>query len=96
MEWDDFAPLIYTLLIVGAIVGILIVEFLDFEYNHVQNVPVKCWVDDKLVFDGRSACIDVGSSGANTNVMVKGGWYCQFPIAHYVSKNVKLEGSKTS
>lgn len=93
MEWDDLK----AFGCIGAIIlGIFLVvswTIISISY-HVNNVPIKCWVDDKLIYDGRSACIDVQSGGRTTIVNIKGGWYCQFPKAHYVSDNVKLEGSK--
>lgn len=61
---------------------------------HIDNVPVRCFVDDKLVFDGRSACIDVESSGSTTKVSISGGLMCIWPKEYYVSNNVRLEGVK--
>lgn len=64
------------------------------KYYCVDNVPVTCFVDGVEVFDGRSACIDVNSSGANTTITVNGGPLCLFPKAYYVSNNVVLHGRK--
>lgn len=56
----------------------------------VESVPVRCKVDGNLVYEGRSACINVTSSGASTTVSVKGGFLCLFPKQYFVSKNVEL------
>ncbi len=60
-----------------------------------DHVPTKCWVDGQLVFDGRSACIDIVSSGAATKVIIRRGLFCVVPDEYYVSKDVKLEGVKS-
>ena len=69
--------------------GIKIVEIKCFE-----NVPVKCWVDKRLVYDGLSAGIDVKSTGDTTRVDITGGFFFMFPKENYVSHDVKLEGKK--
>jgi len=87
----EILTVILVCILVGFGIAILIqgsnVLFFD-------NVPVKCFVNDKLVYDGKSAGINIDTSGANTTVCVKGGFLYFFPQKYYVSPNVKLEGVK--
>ena len=65
-----------------------------FENTFVDNVPSIVKVDGKIVYEGTSAGFDTGSEGANTSVVVKGGFLYMFPKAYYVSKNVEVIGKK--
>ena len=60
----------------------------------VDNVPVEVRVNGDLVYKGRSAGVEVASSGANTTVAVFGGFLYMFPRAYYVSNDVELIGVK--
>lgn len=72
------------------IVGSTVVMGLrGLEYS-VDRVPVKCTVDDVLVYEGTSACIEVKSTGSTTRVDIHGGLFCMFPKEYYISNNVKM------
>jgi hypothetical protein len=60
----------------------------------LDNVPTVCRVDGVEVFVGRSACINVKSSGASTTVAIGRGPFCMLPGAYYVSNDVVLVGVK--
>lgn len=85
-------------------VGVMIISVIGFffllfwaiiaiNYN-VQNVHLKVFVEEKMVYDGRSACVDVASAGYATTVNIGGGWYCIFPKEHYTEKDVRVETVK--
>ena len=75
-------------------IALLVVGFQAVNVTCFENVPVKCYVDGNLVYDGISAGINVLSTGRTTRVDIKGGFLYFFPKAFYVSNNVKLEGIK--
>lgn len=79
---------IFFLAVLSFVIGVSAIDY------WVDNIPTKCWVEGKLVFDGRSACVNVKTSGASTTVVVKTGFLCMFPAEYYVSNDVKLVGSK--
>lgn len=80
------------LLLVLAIVFSFIWGIAALRYR-IDQVPVRVYVEDKLVYSGRSACVDVKSTGATTRVDVLGGPYCLLPKAYYVSQDVRLESN---
>jgi hypothetical protein len=59
-----------------------------------ENVPTKCYVENKLVYDGVSAGLSVSSIGYTTKVIIKCGFLYMFPKKYYVSKDVKVVGEK--
>lgn len=65
-----------------------------YDLNIANSFEVKCWVDEKLVYEGKAACIGTHSEGASTSVQINGGFMCFIPQEHYVSKNVRLEGKR--
>lgn len=93
MDFEDIKGFLSLVLFLGAIIFFLLWIVLFIFWN-IENVPLKVSVDDKLIYEGRSACVDVSSSGNTTNVTISGGWYCLFPKEKYTSKNVKVETMK--
>jgi hypothetical protein len=81
-----------------AIATIIIFSALIFGVRGVEmavnNVPVKVWVEDKLVFEGPSYCVEVSSGGYTTSVKISGGFLSWIPQKYYTSKSVKVEGVK--
>lgn len=59
-----------------------------------QNVPMVVKQNGKVIYEGRSKCVNVISSGDTTRVDVKGGFLCLFPKAYYVGKDIEAIGSK--
>ena len=52
------------------------------------------YVDNNLVYSGRSHFIDIGSIGENgntKNLTIHKDILCLKPVAHYVSENIKVE-----
>lgn len=59
-----------------------------------NNVSVKAYVEDKLVFTGKLYEIKVDSTGATTKLIINNGFLYMFAENYYVSKNIKVEGNK--
>lgn len=59
-----------------------------------DNVPITVTVDGKKVYNGISGCVNVNSTGATTQVTVRGGFMCFFPKAYYVGKNIVVTGDE--
>ena len=84
----------------GAVMGMIVLcvliifSFQFYIVRFVENVPVKCWVDKKLVYEGISAGVEIDSGGITTTVKINGGFLYFFPQKYYVSNDVKLEGIK--
>lgn len=93
MDWDDFEPMFKALGIVGIVFGFFAWAYIAFLYS-IHNIHLNVFVEEKLVYDGRSACVEVSSGGATTQIDINGGWYCLFPKEHYTSKNVRVETIK--
>lgn len=96
MDMDLFWSL--TKLILGIIIGItlIIFGFRSCDINVVNVVPIKAYVDNKLVYEGKSGCLSVASTGRTTALTVNGGFLCLYPQKEYVSDNVHIEGVKTT
>lgn len=56
----------------------------------IEDRPVICTIDNKVIFKGRSACINIESSRAAIKVYTSRGLLCMIPDRDYVSNNVKL------
>lgn len=86
----------FVLLVPGALCGVvgfgmtlfLLIAFLNVKC--IDNIPIKAYVDYKLVYKGVSACFQTETNGANTKVTVLGDPLCLKPINYYISKNVKI------
>ena len=94
MDLEDIFPLL-----AGGLCAILLCVLLVFgiqscEINVINTVPVKAYVDKKLVYEGKSGCIKVASGGRTTTVTVLGGFLCFYPQKEYVSEDVHIEGIK--
>ncbi len=98
---EFFSDIIETLLpaIVMILVAILFIGFLFFgmtyvEIKYINNVPVKCYVQDNLVYEGTSAAIGVSSSGDTTTLKINSGFLYLFPKKLYTGQGIKVEGKK--
>jgi hypothetical protein len=60
----------------------------------IHRVPVKVFVDGKEVYHGINACVEIDSAGSATIVHISGGPLCLFPMARYVSRDVREEGDR--
>lgn len=78
--------------VVGIVLVIVICQAINI--TCVDNVPVICTVDGKVVYDGISAGIIAQSSGDTTSILVRGGFLYLFPKAFYVSHDVHMTGTK--
>lgn len=87
---DDFIDFFVPILFLIGIIAILLWGIIAIHY-HVNNVHLKVFVEERLVYDGRSACVDVSSAGYATSVGIYGGWYCSFPKEKYTAKDVRVE-----
>jgi hypothetical protein len=89
-DWD--VPII---IIGGALFLILIIIVIVSAINYsIQDVPMVVKQNKKIIYEGRSACVNVISTGDTTRVDVKGGFLCLFPKAYYVGKNIEAIGIK--
>lgn len=79
------------LMIVAVVLFIISLRVMDIQ---IQSVPIKCFVDNVLVYDGPSVGINVTSTGRTTRVDIHGGFLYLLPKAYYVSDNVRLAGDK--
>ena len=77
--------------IVGSILLAGVIGICTIPPYLIGKVPLKVYVDDKVVYTGRSACVDVQTAGAITRVDVSDSFLCLLPTAYYVSNNVKIE-----
>ena len=95
LDMFDEAKRPFTIFLIVLVLGFSLVYFVKIiDIKYIQNVPTKCWVDGKLIYDGISAGINVLSTGRTTKVDIKGGFLYLFPKEFYVSDDVKLEGFK--
>ena len=76
------------------IISIHIISIQWYSLNISQPFPVKCWINNKLIYEGKAACISTHSEGANTSVQINGGFMCLFPQQYYVAKDIRLEGKR--
>lgn len=90
---DDLKILIKGIVLILLAVFIIIWAATAFVYS-VHNVPIKVYVKNKLVYDGRDACCEVISAGYATTVNITGGWYCMFPKESYTDKDVRVETAR--
>lgn len=88
-EYDDVSVAAYIgIRIVALTICILIAIIPQLIYIAISPLVV-CYVNDELVYQGRSACLDIETAGAATKVSVK-GFLCVLPKAKYVSNNVRV------
>lgn len=88
---DTWEIKIIGTVICGLIVIILAIKCIGY---HLDNVPVKVYKDDQLIYAGVSACVRVQSSGDTTSMRLGRGLWCLLPKAYYTGKNIRVEGSK--
>ncbi len=93
MDFDD-------LKIVGTVASVVILVITAFlclvmsiQY-HVENVPLRVFVDGVDVYNGRSACVETYSMGSSAEVATKTGPWCQFPKEYFAGKNVVIQTAK--
>lgn len=89
MDWWEI-KIICKVILLFAIGGVAI---LHVSYR-LDNVPVKVYKDDQLIYSGVSACVQVQSSGDTTSIRLGRGLWCLLPKAYYTGKNIRVEGSK--
>lgn len=85
---------IFALIVIIPIIAAILFTIVQFININFQNIPVKCYVDNTLIYDGISAGIETKTNGAMTDVTISGGFLYLFPKARYISSNVKLVGDK--
>lgn len=80
------------MIIIGAIFGLYsVVNYADYKLDISE---CNVYVDNNLVYSGRSHFIDIGSIGENgntKNLTIHKDVFCLKPVAHYVSENIKVE-----
>lgn len=95
---DDIIDIFKTILApMFVIVIFIVISVCGIKYvinTYFDNVPTKCFVNNKLVYDGPSCGIHVESSGNTTTVGTHTGFLYMFPKKYYVSNNVVLNGEK--
>ncbi len=94
MDEDIRNLIVYGTLGIIIFIGSIVLGSQWWTLNISEPFPVKCWIDDKLIYEGKAACISTHSEGANTSVQIDGGFMCFFPNKFYVAKNVRLEGER--
>lgn len=85
---------IIIITVIGIVVSVTLVLALLFGgqlWALTVQPPIEIKVDNKIVYSGSAACVDVISSGATTRVDIDGGFLCLFPIKYYVSNNVQAK-----
>lgn len=91
---DTFKFLLAMGLGCSIFIGSILLASRWWELNIIDVVPITATVDNKIVYQGKSACITVSSGGRTTTLTVLGGFMCFFPQKEYVSENVHVEGVK--
>lgn len=80
------------MLAIGTIFGIYsVINYADYK---LDTSECNVYVDNNLVYSGRSHFIDIGSIGENgntKNLTIHKDILCLKPVAHYVSENIKVE-----
>ena len=57
--------------------------------NYVDNVNIQATVDNKIVYQGVSACARVSTAGANSILQINSRKsLCLKPIEYFVSRNI--------
>jgi hypothetical protein len=62
---------------------------------HVDNVPLRVYVDGKEVYHGRSACVTTESVGSSSRVDTKTGPWCLFPKEYFAGHDVVIKTEKS-
>lgn len=63
-------------------------------FYYINDVPVRVWKDDTIIYEGVSACVGIKSSGDTTTVKLGRGLFCLLPKAVYTGRDLRVEGSK--
>lgn len=90
IDKEMFSVLFTVLLSVFVVLVTLFTVINGLAYM-VNNVPVKVLAGEKIIYQGRSACVDIRTGGAATQVTIKGGLFCMLPKEYYVGNDVKVE-----
>lgn len=77
----------------GLLLLIIVVPFGVIFHKQSIYPKVEVLVDNKLIFTGSSACVDIKSSGFNTTVTTSDG-LCILPVQTYTSKDVVVRTVK--
>ena len=78
--------------IISLVLGVfLLISFIGGIVILTDSAPIEVYVDDTLVYDGKSVGAWISSAGNKTEVRITGGYLYLFTEDIYVSENVMVK-----
>lgn len=94
--FNGLVTIIVVMLVFIVVIGLGFGLYSVANYADYKLDTSECnvYVDNNLVYSGRSHFVDIGSIGENgntKNLTIHKDVLCLKPVAHYVSENIKVE-----